>query len=128
MKGTFESSVTHSLLAHNKFTGGGFGIYFPSYTNGNPSNLHIVGNQFDNLSYGIDGRRQAMDSMIITENIFTNISVYDMHLLGTNYVVEDNIPCKGVVGTFDEVSAEKTATWTFTYEDGTTENVEVYVK
>ena len=100
LKGTFEASVTHSLLAHNTFTGGGFGIYFPTYINGNPSNLRIVGNKFDTLDYGIDGRRQAMDNIIIAENIFTNITAYDMHLLGTNYVLADNVLCKGTAGTF----------------------------
>ena len=102
LKGTFEASVTHSLLAHNEFIdNGGFGIYFPTYTNGSPSNLRIIGNNFNNLSYGIHTKNQALDNVIITDNVFTNITTSDMLLNGTNYVVEDNILCKGISGTFE---------------------------
>lgn len=130
MTGTLELSVTHSLLAHNELMGkGGFGIYFPTYTNGGPSNLRILGNHFDNLSYGIDGRRQAMDNMIIAENIFTNITTYDAHLSGTNFAVTDNVLCKGVTGTFEVIpeNVDTTEQWTFTLEDGSTVTKAVHV-
>lgn len=130
MTGTLELSVTHSLLAHNELIGsGGFGIYFPTYANGSPSNLRILGNHFNNLSYGIDGRRQAMDNIIIAENIFTNITTYDAHLSGTNFAVTNNVLCKGVTGTFEVIpeNVDTTEQWTFTLEDGSTVTKAVHV-
>lgn len=102
MKGTLEFSVAHSLLAHNEFVGnGGIGIYFATYTNGSPSNLRIIGNSFDNISYGIRAKDAVLNNVIITDNVFTNITTSDMLLNGTNYVVADNVLCKGVSGTFE---------------------------
>jgi hypothetical protein len=110
MKGTLEFSISHSLLAHNEFVGiGGFGIYYSTFTNGSPSNLRIVGNNFRNFTHGIHTSKQALDNVIITNNVFTNITTSDMLLNGTNYVVADNVLCKGVSGTFEAVPPSITA-------------------
>lgn len=128
MKGTLEFSVAHSLLAHNEFVGnGGFGIYYSAFTNGSPSNLRIIGNNFNNLSYGIHAQKQALDNVIITDNIFTDITASDMLLNGTNYAVANNVLCKGVTGTFEVIpeNINTSEPWTFTIknDDGSTSTV-----
>ncbi len=104
MHGTVEISVNSSLLAHNTFVGyGGFGLYFNMVTNGAIANLRIIGNSFDNHSHALITRSQYLNNVIIAENIFSNITIYDMQLLGTNYVLADNVLCKGVAGDFEVV-------------------------
>ena len=103
--GTLELAINSSLIAYNTFSGqGSIGLYFNTVTNGTAANLRIVGNSFDNCSQAIITRSQHLNNVIITENVFTNIIYCDMQLLGTNYVIVDNIPCKGVAGSFELIS------------------------